>query len=70
MKAKSIGEAFRRPMRWLLIVLIVSVCALVAASAGMAWHIWRQHRKASPAGGALFESPVHEESDMESEEHL
>jgi len=57
-------------MRWLLIVLIVSVCALVAASAGMAWHIWRQHRKASPAGGALFESPVHEESDMESEEHL
>jgi multisubunit Na+/H+ antiporter MnhE subunit len=70
MKAKPNGEAFRRPMRWLLIVLLVSVCALVAASAGVAWHIWRQHRKPSPAGGALFKTSVHEESDMESEEHL
>jgi multisubunit Na+/H+ antiporter MnhE subunit len=56
-------------MRWLLIVLFVSVSALVAASAGVAWHIWRQHRKPSPAG-ALFKTPVREESDIESEEHL
>jgi uncharacterized iron-regulated membrane protein len=70
MKAKPNGEAFRRPMRWLLIVLIVSVCALVVVSAGVAWHIWRQHRKPSTAGGALFETRVREESDIESEEHL
>ena len=57
------------PMRWLLIVLIVSVCALVAASAGVAWHIWRQHRKPSAAGGVFSEKSVHEESDIESEEH-
>jgi uncharacterized iron-regulated membrane protein len=34
-------------MRWLLIVLLVSVCALTIASAGVAWHIWRQHAKSS-----------------------
>jgi hypothetical protein len=32
-------------MRWLLIVLLVSVCALIIASAGVAWHIWRQHAR-------------------------
>jgi uncharacterized membrane protein len=56
-------------MRWLLIALIVSVCALVAAAAGGAWHIWRQHRKPSTPGGTLSVTSVHEESDIESEEH-
>jgi uncharacterized iron-regulated membrane protein len=32
-------------MRWLLIVLLVSVCALIIVSAGVAWHIWRQHAR-------------------------
>ena len=30
------------PMRWLIVALFVSVIALVAASAGMALHIWRE----------------------------
>jgi len=51
-------------MRWLLIVLIVSVCALLLASAGVAWHVWRQHRKSATAP----ETAVHEERDIESEE--
>jgi len=51
-------------MRWLLIVLIVSVCALVVVSGGLALHIWRQRKE--PAGHAG--TSVHEESDVESEE--
>jgi hypothetical protein len=51
-------------MRWLLIVLIVSVCALVLASAAVAWHIWRQHRRLAMA----LETSPHEESEIESEE--
>jgi len=47
-------------MRWLLIVLIVSVCALILATIGVAWHIWRQHRK--PAGSASGPA-FHEESE-------
>jgi hypothetical protein len=57
-------------MRWLLIVLIFSVCALLVASAGLAWHIWRQHRR--PRGRTLSDvhsvTIVHEEGDIESEE--
>jgi hypothetical protein len=30
-------------MRWLVVALLVSVIALLAASAGMALHIWREH---------------------------
>jgi hypothetical protein len=63
-RANFWGKAFRGPMRWLLIVLVVSVCALLVASAGLALHIWRQHKNPSaPAGTA-----AHEESDIESEE--
>jgi hypothetical protein len=51
-------------MRWLLIVLVVSVCALIFVSAGVAWHIWRQHRK--PA--VPLAPTVHEENEIESEE--
>jgi len=51
-------------MRWLMIGLIVSVCALLVASAGVALHIWRQHK--NPAAPA--ETSVHEESEIESEE--
>jgi hypothetical protein len=32
-------------MRWLMIVLLVSVVALLVASAGLAHHIWQEHRK-------------------------
>lgn len=51
-------------MRWLLILLIVSVCALLIASAGVALHIWRQHKNPD----APAETSVHEETDIESEE--
>jgi hypothetical protein len=39
-------------MRWLLICLIGSVLALLLAGAGLARHIWLQHRKGEnkPAG--------------------
>jgi hypothetical protein len=58
------GETFRSPMRWLLIVMMFSVFALLVVSAGMAVHIWRQHRKpATPAG-----TSAQEKGDVESEE--
>jgi hypothetical protein len=41
-------------MRWLLIGLLVSVCALIVASVGVAWHVWRQHpksRRTAPDAG-------------------
>lgn len=34
-------------MRWLMIALFVSVAALLAASGGLAFHIWREHRQKS-----------------------
>ncbi len=34
-------------MRWLMIVLLVSVVALLIASAGLAHHIWQERRKRS-----------------------
>jgi len=63
-KGSRFGDAFRRPMRWLMIVLIVSVCALVAVSGGLALHVWRQHKR--PAG--LSGTSVREEGDVEPEE--
>jgi len=50
-------------MRWLLLVLVVSVCALIFVSGGVAWHIWRQHRKL-----VTPQTSAREESDIESEE--
>jgi uncharacterized iron-regulated membrane protein len=57
-------------MRWLIIVLIVSVCALILASAGMVWHIWRQHAKLRDAAarGRPVGPHAHDESDFETEE--
>lgn len=34
-----------RRMRWLMVVLLLSVAALLIASAAIAHHIWREHRK-------------------------
>jgi uncharacterized iron-regulated membrane protein len=51
-------------MRWLLIVLVVSVCALLVASAGVALHIWRQHRNPP----AATEASARADNDIESEE--
>ena len=59
-----IGEVFRSTMRWLMIVLVVSVCALLLVSAGLGLHIWRQHRNPAPPAG----SSGYEERDIESEE--
>jgi uncharacterized iron-regulated membrane protein len=57
-------------MRWLLIVLLVSLCALILASAGLAWHIWRQHAKSrrTPPGVDRSGAAGHEDSDVETEE--
>ena len=41
-------------MRWLMIVLLVSLVALLMAAAGLARHIWVQHERirSKPAAGA------------------
>jgi len=52
-------------MRWLMIVLLVSVVALLAASAGLAHHIWQEHRKRSRTSRAP--GPT-EDVDVETEE--
>jgi hypothetical protein len=59
-----IGDLFQTPMRWLMIVLAVSVGALLVVSAGLALHIWRQHRKPAPPAG----TSAHEETEIETEE--
>jgi hypothetical protein len=57
-------------MRWLMIGLLVSVGALVLASAGTAWHVWRQHRRPGPAqpDGDRSAPRIAAESDVETEE--
>jgi hypothetical protein len=55
-------------MRWLMIGLFVSVGALILASAGVAWHIWRLPAK---NGRTLKVAPaisIPEESEVETEE--
>ena len=37
--------AARGAMRWLMFALFVSIAALLAASGGLAYHIWREHRR-------------------------
>jgi hypothetical protein len=49
-------------MRWLLIVLLVSLAALLIAAAGMARHIWLQRARirskpSADAGQVLDSSP-------------
>jgi Flp pilus assembly protein TadB len=43
-------------MRWLLIVLLVSLAALLFASAGVAYHIWRQRIRHRSEMSAALES--------------
>lgn len=50
-------------MRWLMIVLLVSIVGLLAASAGVALHVIREHRRRSAA-----QPPAEKADDTESEE--
>lgn len=57
-------------MRWLMIVLLVSVGALLIASGGVAHHIWRAHTERKRKGPNSAESAPGktEETDVETEE--
>jgi len=50
-------------MRWLLIVLLVSLAALLIAAAGVARHIWQQRSRPRGELSTAFETA--EESDRE-----
>ncbi len=50
-------------MRWLLIVLLVSLAALLSAVAGVAHHVWKQRAGHDSESSAALESA--EESDLE-----
>jgi hypothetical protein len=50
-------------MRWLLIVLLVSLAALLFAAAGLAHHIWQQRTRRVSESSAAIEPA--EESDLE-----
>ena len=50
-------------MRWLLIVLLVSLGALLFAAAGVFRHIWRQ--RAKPRDGLSTPFEATEESNLE-----
>lgn len=50
-------------MRWLLIVLLVSLGALLLAAAGVARYIWLQHAKLRSETAATIEAA--EKSDLE-----
>jgi hypothetical protein len=52
-------------MFWLMIALLVSVVALLVASAGLAHHIWQERRKRSRMG--LIPGRI-EDVDIETEE--
>jgi len=56
-------------MRWLIIVLLVSLGALLFAVAGVARHIWVQRAKLrrNPPADAAHPFGVREETDLESE---
>jgi uncharacterized membrane protein len=45
-------------MRWLMIAFLVSLVALLVASAGVAHHVWRAHKLRKPAP-APTERPEH-----------
>lgn len=50
-------------MRWLLIVLLVSLTALLFAAAGVAYHIWKQRSRHGSESPAAVEPA--EESELE-----
>jgi hypothetical protein len=52
-------------MRWLMIALFVSVVALLVASAGLAHHIWHEHRKRGQKSQAFGRA---DDVDIETEE--
>jgi putative NADH-flavin reductase len=52
-------------MRGLMIALFVSMVALLAASAGLAHHIWQEHRK---RGHAIHAFGRADDVDIETEE--
>ena len=54
-------------MRWLMISLLVSLVMLLIAAAGMAYHIWMQHKqlRRKPVIGAEEAIEQAEESDLE-----
>ena len=54
-----------RRMRWLMVVLLISVAALLIASAAIAHHIWREHKR-RPTPPAVAEKTG--EADREIEE--
>ncbi|MGD0548363.1 MAG: hypothetical protein ABR991_11125 [Terracidiphilus sp.] len=54
-------------MRWLLLVLLVSLLGLLIAALGVARHIWLQHARlrSKPSAGAVAVSGLAEEADVE-----
>ena len=50
-------------MRWLMIVLLVSVVALLVACAGVAYHVLREHKRRRNA-----RVPVEKAEDTETED--
>lgn len=50
-------------MRWLFIVLLVSLAALLFAAAGLAHHIWQQRTRPRSKSSAAIEPA--EEPDLE-----
>jgi hypothetical protein len=57
-------------MRWLMVLFLVSLAALILASAGIAWHIWRHHVRTRNlhSGGRAASTPTTEETPFEPEE--
>jgi len=48
-------------MRWLMTLLLVSLVALLVAAAGVARHVWMQHKKLRlepPADAGTFPAPA------------
>jgi hypothetical protein len=46
-------------MRWLMIVLLVSLVALLVASAGVAHHVWREHSRRRQKAAPLEKTDPH-----------
>ena len=45
-------------MRWLMLVLLVSLGALLVAVGGLARHVWLQHRRPRPPQSGNAELPL------------
>jgi hypothetical protein len=51
-----------RTMRWLMIALLVSLAALLVASAGVAHHVWQEHKRRKTAPARVERNPDTEEA--------